>query len=547
MVSVVYCRVSSKGQGKEDKWSLKDQESYGVECLKAKGFSDIQVIQDTHTGNSVLSERLGGGHLSKLIESNQVEALYVKAFDRLYRNSGRAILFIDVLVEKGIKVFIDGVQRDLKRADDVLLYSIEAIVAANERQRILARTRDGRQRMRDSGRSYNKSAYGFRLNYDANGKKSVVVDEVEGPTVKQMFRLRAEGKSLTEIVEYLNENGIPTKAGKIGWHSGVVMAILKNPIYVGLVRDSQNQLIPSTMYPQLLDEKEWDAAQEKNTSIRQKTYFSPTTAPLGGILRCGTCNAPFYFRDQLVGGKYRYKVYYHHRSLVGTSQWSKWKDCPSPAVTFQAALLEDTCAQAWLTVALFGPFWNTLYDSLQKKYDLDRTELELQSARYHDELRQIAEKETRIKNAIVEGAPFSLFKEEIRSLEKHRAEIDGAIRSIEMKFLAMNSSLQELKDQFSKDLIATLLAQPRQVFSRSVSFRVVTKERIEMISLATGDAIATFNPDRPMFLFSEWGGYKDVSIDLEYQRIAPLYRSLKSGSDLFEALEIFGFSIPKEQ
>ena len=71
--------------------------------------------------------------------------------------------------------------------------------------------------------------YGYRFTAD---KKHIELDPAEAPTVKSIFTAGQTGKTLHQIADTLNKQGITTRRGK-QWSAGSVQVILRNRFYVG--------------------------------------------------------------------------------------------------------------------------------------------------------------------------------------------------------------------------------------------------------------------------------------------------------------------------
>ena len=73
------------------------------------------------------------------------------------------------------------------------------------------------------------SPFGYRYTSD---KKHVEIDPAEAAAVRMMFSEAQKGKSLHQVADVLNAQGISTRRGK-EWSAGNVQVILRNRFYVG--------------------------------------------------------------------------------------------------------------------------------------------------------------------------------------------------------------------------------------------------------------------------------------------------------------------------
>ena len=71
---------------------------------------------------------------------------------------------------------------------------------------------------------------GYRRNKDT---KEIYIVPEEAETVKQIFQMYLQGRSLDQIKRYLEENNILTVRGNPVWDKGVIKSMLTNEKYVG--------------------------------------------------------------------------------------------------------------------------------------------------------------------------------------------------------------------------------------------------------------------------------------------------------------------------
>jgi DNA invertase Pin-like site-specific DNA recombinase len=93
----------------------------------------------------------------------------------------------------------------------------------------------------------------FGYKYSAD-RKHIEVDPTEAPTVKMMFTEGQKGKSLNQIAQLLNGQGITTRRGKT-WSAGNVQVILHNRFYLGelthqgqTIKGNHERLISSVQF-----------------------------------------------------------------------------------------------------------------------------------------------------------------------------------------------------------------------------------------------------------------------------------------------------------
>jgi hypothetical protein len=467
----------------------------------------------------------------------------------LFRHSGKAINFIDVLVEKGIQVYISGIPKDFSRQEDKFLYSMEAVVAAYERDSILRRTAMGHKKMQDLGRSYSGHIFGYKKELTKQGKVILVPDEVEAPIVRKLFELRAERTPYTKLLKWMNSTGVPTKRGAKAWQSVVVTHMLRNIAYIGKTRNSDGAVIPSVWYPPIVDEEVFGQVQALRDSeaMTWKSYKTEASHMLAGILRCAHCGAGYYWKTTLYKGQPKYFTYYHSRHKPSPHNGiDSWKACRSGPPTFRSELLDDLCPSAFLYAFSFTKSQEKIFTSLQNKINLEKAEFQELSRRVNAKMKENEDRRATIRNAIiVDKIPASFFVQDIQNLEKESVELEKQLLGLKNKILESQSSYEAVRTQFSFDTIDRFAENQRDVLRETVMFRVHSADCIDMVLKATGEPIVRLNPNAQGFVFdldaqlqsfskepSEWG----TSIDLVHVGIYAFWDLLKQGVKTKEAV-----------
>lgn len=114
--------------------------------------------------------------------------------------------------------------------DSYLISTIMSALDNYERMNIALKLARGRSTKAAQGdKPAGRTPYGYRYTSD---RKHVEVVESEAKQVKRMFSAAQTGKSLQQIADMLNADGITTRAGN-EWCRGSVRAVLKNIFYTG--------------------------------------------------------------------------------------------------------------------------------------------------------------------------------------------------------------------------------------------------------------------------------------------------------------------------
>lgn len=94
----------------------------------------------------------------------------------------------------------------------------------------------------------------------------LTIDEPDAKIVRRLFKMRASGKSLGAISDWLYEQGIPSPTGKSRWSRETISKLLKNEKYLG------NILLQKTYVKDLFSGKQVKNAGEKNQYLYQEHH-----------------------------------------------------------------------------------------------------------------------------------------------------------------------------------------------------------------------------------------------------------------------------------
>ena len=157
--------------------------------------------------------------------------------------------------------------------------------------------------------------------------KTIIVDKRRSPIIITAFERYAEGdQRLQDIADYLKENGITTKGGKV-LHRDQITRILSNPFYYGHFRYGGEA--HDGKHKAIIDKQLFDRVQTilKRRSKPQKSTNVPQI--LCGLLQCGACKmsitAEKKIKHQKNGNVHEY-VYYH------CTRKNKTIRCTEPAI-----------------------------------------------------------------------------------------------------------------------------------------------------------------------------------------------------------------------
>ncbi len=148
----------------------------------------------------------------------------------------------------------------------------------------------------------------------------LILDEVYAPIVREIFtRYAAGGWSHIRLVEWLNsDTHIPPPPHRAEWTCATIQAMLRNPIYCGLVRYNHrpegryeraapgSTFLASGRQPAIIDRATFDCVAEWRAAAFTRPSYDEHEAALGvGLFICTSCGGPMTPSHQVPSMIYR--------------------------------------------------------------------------------------------------------------------------------------------------------------------------------------------------------------------------------------------------
>lgn len=243
-----YLRVSTETQS-EKGGGLETQKQNIESYCAANGitlagtFTDAGIsgaVKDTEDDEAISKRPALVEMLSALKDG---DTIIVMNTSRLWRSDTAKVIIRRELMKHQAKVLsIENPRFDLyaSNPNDRFMDGIMELMDEWERLTIALKLAKGRTaKARTGWKPAGCMPYGYRYSQDG---KQVEADPTEAPNVKRMFSLAQTGKSLGQVADALNKEGIPTRRGN-KWSAGSVQAILRNDFYTGTLTH-QGKAIP---------------------------------------------------------------------------------------------------------------------------------------------------------------------------------------------------------------------------------------------------------------------------------------------------------------
>lgn len=308
----IYARVSTQEQALEG-YSIDEQIERLKKFCEAQGRSDIKsYIDGGYTGANM--DRPSLKALIEDVRKGQIDKVVVYKLDRLSRSQKDTLHLIeDVFIKNGAEFESMSERFDTGSSFGRAIIGILSVFAQLEREQIKERMSMGKEGRAKEGRWHGGGYTPAGYDYKDGG---LVVNEYEALQVREIFQRYTTGQSVREIEADLREKGIETKNGS--WHARAITRVLKNPLYIGLLRYKGETA--AGRHDPIIDKKTFEEAQRRLDIMRRS---QPTGARdktlLSGLIFCGRCGARYACSVHGGNGanknKYKYYACYSRRKI----------------------------------------------------------------------------------------------------------------------------------------------------------------------------------------------------------------------------------------
>ncbi|SDL06360.1 recombinase family protein [Natronincola ferrireducens] len=278
----IYCRLSHEDGETGESNSIGNQKAMLTKYVMDKGWSIADIyIDDGYTGVSF--ERPGFMRLLQDIKAKKISMVITKDMSRLGRDYIQVGHYIEKFFPENRVRFIavnDNIDTGNLEGNDMTPF--KAVINDMYCKDISKKVRSVFNHKRHEGKFIGAFApYGYEK--DPKDNSHLIIDKEIAPTVRRMFQLYISGYGFTAIAKKLNEEGIPSPAyyknrkyetfnvGKARvpkWSHSSVKAILKNPVYTGVMAQNKSRKINyKSRKTENLQEKDWIVVEGTHEAI----------------------------------------------------------------------------------------------------------------------------------------------------------------------------------------------------------------------------------------------------------------------------------------
>ena len=438
----IYARYSSDLQSDA---SIEDQIRICTEMAASKKWKIMNCYTDAGISGASLM-RPGIQSLLSAALKDEFDILLTEALDRLSRDQEDIAGIYKRMEFAGIKIIT------LSEGEISSLHiGLKGTMNSMFLKDLADKTRRGLRGRVEKGKSGGGLAYGYKVakKYTAAGEAirgEREIDEVQAAIVRRIFREYAyKNKSPKAIAASLNEEGIACPSGG-QWAQSTIngnrrrgTGILNNPLYIGELVWNRQRFIkdPSTgrRVPRFNPESEWikkelpelrivpqelwDAAKSRQKVLDKKSgSLGAKKRPqylLSGLLVCGQCS----------GG---YSKINTDRYGCSTSR-NKGKCVCSNKLTIKADVLEDAVLNALETHLMRDELVQVFCEEYQKSLNELRSAQRATLKKQKCELARLDKEKANIIQAIKDGVPAELIKDELEQISGRQEELKKLIEA----------------------------------------------------------------------------------------------------------------------
>jgi DNA invertase Pin-like site-specific DNA recombinase len=308
----IYTRKSSEEGLEQDFNSLDAQRDACASFIRSQAGLGWILTDRTYEDGGISGGTMDRPGLQALladVKAGRVNVVVVYKIDRLTRSLADFVRMVEVFDAHEVSFVSVTQQFNTTTSMGRLTLNVLLSFAQFEREVTAERIRD---KIAASKRKGLWMGGVVPFGYRASGR-SLVIEPTEEEVVRRIFALYLEAGSIRVLKERLEgdselQDRLKSLQNKPSFSRGALNWMLKNPIYVGMIRHGQSA--HQGQHPPLIDRETWDAVQAHlQQQARRKTRTrGGTSSPLLGKLFDETGDPLIPTHSSKGGRRYRYYV-----------------------------------------------------------------------------------------------------------------------------------------------------------------------------------------------------------------------------------------------
>jgi len=337
--------------------------------------------------------------------------------DRFARNRYDSAIYKAKLKRNGVKIFY-AKQPMPDTPEGIILESVLEGYAEYYSENLARSIKRGMKENALHGIAMGSPVLGYKI----GSNRQYEIDPVGAKAVRTIFTMYAEGKSKTQIVNWLNEEGYKTSKGN-PFNKNSLSRILRNDKYIGVYRF--DDVVLENAVPPIIDRHLFDKVQatlHHNYTARAKSKAIEDYLLTGKIF-CGYCGEPMVGES---GTSKTGKLHHYYKCITRKRKRSCDKKIEKKEV-IERIIVEFTIQQV-LTDENIDKISTRAMELIEKEMQDTSLLVGLKS--------QLKDTNKRIKNlmsAIEQGIITPTTKDRLEELEGERRDLEGQIAREEMK------------------------------------------------------------------------------------------------------------------
>lgn len=391
----------------EELESLNNQKNIIEEYAKSKGYTIIGESFDDNVSGMHFN-REGITKLNEQVDNKRIDAVIVKDLSRLGRHRSMTDMYIEYLLQNGVRVISVTENIDTSNESDSLIIGVKGVFNDMYARDISRKVRAGMYQKQKNKGLVTIPPLGYFKDKNTN---QVVIIEEHAEIVRRIFSMYLDGYGFKAIANILNEEGVkspayyqkillnkdlgynkPNIAFKYLWDNTGVKRILQNEFYIGTLtchktynskithvrRDvpKEEQFVHEDFAPAIISKDAFAMVQRMIDAKKRGNVRSSSNGPCrryAGLLKCGECGSTFVgkirkWRDKPTRIEYVCNGYHRYGKENCTSH--KIDEADLDEIVYGEIMhIRDQAAECYKNIDSDIRKWMKQKNNVQKKLD----------------------------------------------------------------------------------------------------------------------------------------------------------------------------------
>lgn len=416
----------------------------------------VEVYTDEGISGTNTRRREGFNRMIADALDGKIDLIVTKSVSRFARNTVDSLTTIRKLKEHGVEVYFEKENIMTFDGKGELLLTIMSSLAQEESRSISDNVTWGQRKRFADGKV--NMAYSQFLGYRKGEDGKPEIDPEEAKTVRLIYSMFMDGKTVTAIARELTKQGVLTPTGRPTWRDTTVESILTNEKYKGdailqksftvdfLSKKTKKnegevpQYYVEDSHPAIIDRDEWELVQAEMSRRKAKGRHQNSLSPFSSKVYCGECGSYYGSKIWHSNDKYRRVIWRCN------GKYERQTGCATPH------LLEEDFKRLFLKAL----------SRLQEKRELLIADCEafITELAYTDDIDRKTER-IREEQAAIEGLVANLIQENA-TVKMDQTVFNSRLEEYTTRFDSLGEKLKKLEEKKNR------LKQQTDIISRFI-------------------------------------------------------------------------------